>query len=281
MCSTALVVLTVTSGTVAAKRYRGRRIDLSFKQAELTNIFRMLSEVGRRQIAVSHGVKARVDIQLKNTPWDKVLDDLIRDNRLQKVKIGSVLYICPEAEAKKKLRFKPPWPRNHRGDLRIRGIRVADAIRLIVGEKRSVLVDPSISGRTELALMNTRRNDMLAVLLRKEGLDLTTRGTTIRVAPPGSKSRLRPLEKTLGNTTAPKTLGTRTLQLRGVLNLRPPNSWAMVENRRGEVGLIRRGDRVGDRTVHRILRHIVILRHATEEDMALRIPDAYSISPVP
>jgi len=267
---TALFALTLTSSIADAKRYMGRRIDLSFKQAELTQIFRLLSDVGGRNLVLSHGVKAKVDIQLKNTPWDKVLDDLVRRNGLKTIKIGPALYICPAAEAKKKLRFKPLWPvrRSLRGDLRLRGVRVDAALRLVlVDELRTVLVDPRLSGLTTLKLRNVRRNEMLAALLRKEGLELTALGKTIRIFRPGATSGLVPLKK----AAAPRALAAKGLRLRGVLRIGQHRPWALVEDKGGKVALLRRGDRVGDRTVRRILREVVILRHASDGDMDLQL----------
>ena len=54
----------------ARRRYSGRRIDLDFKGADIHNILRLLSDVGKVNIITSDDVKGEVTIKMRNVPWD-------------------------------------------------------------------------------------------------------------------------------------------------------------------------------------------------------------------
>ncbi len=70
--------------------YTGQRISLDFKDADIVNVLRMLSEVGGENIVVTDDVKGRVTVRLVDVPWDQALDVVLQANRLQCIEIGNV-----------------------------------------------------------------------------------------------------------------------------------------------------------------------------------------------
>jgi len=75
----------------AERVYVGRRITLDFKDADIVNVLRMLSEVGGENLVVTDDVKGRVTVRLVDVPWDQALDVVLQANRLACVKVGNVL----------------------------------------------------------------------------------------------------------------------------------------------------------------------------------------------
>lgn len=59
-------------------RYRGARVDLDLKNAELTEVFRLLSDVGHVNIVVAGEVTGTVTMKLEQVPWDQALAVIAR-----------------------------------------------------------------------------------------------------------------------------------------------------------------------------------------------------------
>ncbi|MCA9664482.1 MAG: type IV pilus secretin PilQ [Myxococcales bacterium] len=83
------------------RRYRGRRIDLDFKDADIHNILRLLSDVGNVNIVTSDAVQGRVTIRMKNVPWDQALDVILRAKGMGMVREGNLLRVAPRADLEK------------------------------------------------------------------------------------------------------------------------------------------------------------------------------------
>ncbi|MCL2103115.1 MAG: type IV pilus secretin PilQ [Syntrophorhabdaceae bacterium] len=77
--------------------YTGQRISLDFKDAELTNIFRIMAEVSNLNIITTDDVKGRVTVRLVNVPWDQALDIILRSKALGATQEGNILRIAPMA----------------------------------------------------------------------------------------------------------------------------------------------------------------------------------------
>jgi type II secretory pathway component HofQ len=54
--------------------YTGQKISLDFKDADVVNVLRILSEVGGENIVVTDDVKGRITVRLIDVPWDEALD---------------------------------------------------------------------------------------------------------------------------------------------------------------------------------------------------------------
>lgn len=78
-------------------RYRGKRIDLDLKDADLHNVFRLLADVGGVNIVVTDDVKGRVTIRLSRVPWDQALHTIVRTKRLHLAVEDNVYMISTRA----------------------------------------------------------------------------------------------------------------------------------------------------------------------------------------
>ncbi len=66
-------------------KYRGHKIDIDLKDAELHDVFRLLADVGRINIVVSDDVAGAITLRLRQVPWDQVLDTVVKVKGLKLV----------------------------------------------------------------------------------------------------------------------------------------------------------------------------------------------------
>jgi type IV pilus assembly protein PilQ len=73
--------------------YRGRKIDLDFKDADIHNLLRLLADVGGVNIVVPDDVKANVTVRLKNVPWDQAMEVILASKNLWYRREGTLIRI--------------------------------------------------------------------------------------------------------------------------------------------------------------------------------------------
>ena len=91
----------ITSGSGVDRKYHGQRISMDFKDADLTNVFRIIAEVSNLNIITADDVKGKVSVRLVNVPWDQALDIVLRSKSLGATQEGNVLRIAPLASLRK------------------------------------------------------------------------------------------------------------------------------------------------------------------------------------
>jgi type IV pilus assembly protein PilQ len=91
----------LTGSSDVARKYHGQRISMDFKDADLTNVFRIIAEVSNLNIITSDEVKGKVSLRLVNVPWDQALDIVLRSKALGATQEGNVLRIAPLASLRK------------------------------------------------------------------------------------------------------------------------------------------------------------------------------------
>ncbi|MDH3258977.1 MAG: type IV pilus secretin PilQ [Deltaproteobacteria bacterium] len=84
--------------TTQEKVYKGQRISLDFKDADIHNVLRIIAEVSNLNIITSDDVKGKVTLRLVNIPWDQVLDIVLKTKGLGAKLEGNVLRIAPLAK---------------------------------------------------------------------------------------------------------------------------------------------------------------------------------------
>jgi type IV pilus assembly protein PilQ len=73
-----------------ARRYRGPSIDLDVKDADLHNVFRFLADAGGVNIVVPDDVHGAITLRLKRVPWEQALCTVVRVEKLELSKEGSI-----------------------------------------------------------------------------------------------------------------------------------------------------------------------------------------------
>jgi type IV pilus assembly protein PilQ len=91
----------LTGSSGVGRKYRGQRISMDFKDADLTNVFRIIAEVSNLNIITADDVKGKVSLRLVNVPWDQALDIVLRSKSLGAAQEGNVLRIAPLASLRK------------------------------------------------------------------------------------------------------------------------------------------------------------------------------------
>jgi type IV pilus assembly protein PilQ len=87
--------LPMQAGGKSTRRYSGRRIDLDFKDADIHNILRLLSEVGGVNVVTADNVGGTVTIRMRDVPWDQALDVVLQAKALGMVRQGNLLRVAP------------------------------------------------------------------------------------------------------------------------------------------------------------------------------------------
>ena len=82
---------------------RGRRIDLDFKDFDIHNILRMISDVGQVNIITSDDVKGSITIRMRDVPWDQALDVILKAKSLGMQREGNLIRVAPLAVLEKEL----------------------------------------------------------------------------------------------------------------------------------------------------------------------------------
>ncbi len=83
------------------KEYTGKKVSFSFYKADLHDFFRAISEVAGVSFLVHENVKGEVTIDVKDVPWDQLLDTVLEFNKLTMIKKGSIIEIIPRELADK------------------------------------------------------------------------------------------------------------------------------------------------------------------------------------
>lgn len=89
------------SGIKNAKRYFGHKVSLDFEDANIKNVFRLLSEVSGVNIVAGEDVKGTITVHIKNVPWDQALETILETNGLGLKRTANVISIFPLEKIKK------------------------------------------------------------------------------------------------------------------------------------------------------------------------------------
>jgi len=81
--------------SVWEQKYVGEKINIDFQGAELTHVFRLISDISGYNIVVSPDVKGKFSMRLNDVPWDQALDVILRNYSLSKTVEGNIIRIAP------------------------------------------------------------------------------------------------------------------------------------------------------------------------------------------
>lgn len=133
------------------KKYKGKRINLTVKDADIQNVLTFLAREGRVNIVTSENVRGKVTFHLEDVPWDLALDTVLKAKGLDYVVEQGIFRVAPiddiqreyEARVKKmqKVRELKPVlvrliPVNYGN-----GTNLMSRVRSVLSEKGIVAVD--------------------------------------------------------------------------------------------------------------------------------------------
>ncbi len=159
-------------GKKGRRRYTGRRISLDFKDADIHNILRLISEVAKLNIITSDKVTGSITVTMRNVPWDQALDIILKTKGLGKVRHGNIVRVATlgELEAERQALLEKQVTRVKLEPLRVRLVPVnyaiaadiATQLKEILSDRGSVAIDK----RTNVLIIK----DVLDNLVKAEGL---------------------------------------------------------------------------------------------------------------
>ena len=76
------------------KKYEGARISLDFYKADIHNILRIIADVSNLNVITSGEVRGEVTIKLKNVPWDRALEVILKNAALDMIRSGNILRVA-------------------------------------------------------------------------------------------------------------------------------------------------------------------------------------------
>jgi type IV pilus assembly protein PilQ len=135
----------------ARAQYSGKKVSFEFKDIDIHNLLRIISEVSKLNIVVADDVKGTVTIRLRNVPWDEALDIILASKGLGKEVIGTVIRVAPlktlEEEARAKEERKKAMRRQEDLIVQLLPVNYAvatelrDRVKDVLSERGTVAVD--------------------------------------------------------------------------------------------------------------------------------------------
>lgn len=143
---------TALSPKRAAKRASAAKtITIDVVDADIRNVLRLFSDVGRLNFVIDDDVKGSVTVKLRNVQWDRALRVILKTKGLGMQKDGNIARIAPQAqldaEQARKLDRYAVCIANAKAHTRVIAVNYADAkhmaklVETTLTERGSVTVD--------------------------------------------------------------------------------------------------------------------------------------------
>ncbi len=87
-------------GSDSSGPYTGRKISIDVRNADIHNVFRMISNVSNLNIVAGDNVKGKVTLRLQDVPWDQALAVVLQAKSLGAVRFGNIIRIAPLSQLK-------------------------------------------------------------------------------------------------------------------------------------------------------------------------------------
>jgi len=82
------------------KRYVGKPITLSLKDADLVEVLRSFAQLGDFNLVIQPGVQGKVTAELHDVPWDQALEAILKINNLGMEISGNLVRVEPRKPRK-------------------------------------------------------------------------------------------------------------------------------------------------------------------------------------
>lgn len=148
----------LTSMPGAVKTYKGQLVSFDFKDADIRDVLRIISDISGLNMIISRNVSGTVTLKLTNVPWDQALDVILEDAGLGAFIDGNVLRVAPlgTLQARQKAVKKAAETSEELEPLITKQVFVNYA----TAEELIPLVEPLLSDRGELRV-DVRTNSIL------------------------------------------------------------------------------------------------------------------------
>lgn len=128
------------------------RISIDFKDADVLDVIRLMSEVGSFQVVVDPGVSCKLTLKLKEVPWDAALDVILRSCGLGQDTDNGIVRVAPVAKLTEEVAARRRFEEEKKLDRPLRTTRyclsyakateLAPIIKKFLSPRAEVVVDP-------------------------------------------------------------------------------------------------------------------------------------------
>lgn len=148
----------ITSAPGIQKQYRGELVSFDFKDADIRDVLRILSDISGFNIVIASDVQGTVTLKLDNVPWDQALDVVLEDSALGATLDGNVMKIATlqTLQARQQALSTATQAKEAIEPLVTRQV----FINYAQASELETLIDPILSGRGEIRI-DTRTNSLL------------------------------------------------------------------------------------------------------------------------
>jgi type IV pilus assembly protein PilQ len=99
-----LLGLLSTTALSFTQKSEETRIDIDLKEADVTDILRLLAEVGQFNLVADPEVECKLTLTLKSVTWPEVLDTALRACRLGQERMGkNLIRVAPLVELRREM----------------------------------------------------------------------------------------------------------------------------------------------------------------------------------
>ena len=163
------------------KKYTGRRINLSIKDADIQHVLAFLARVGGVNIVTSDGVRGKVSFYLEDVAWDLALDMILRASGLDYIKEEGIYRVAPVEEIQKEyeMELEKKKKLTELKQLQVKLIPVnyasaAELVKQIQGKILSPKGSVSVDDRTNTLIIKDIEEHVLAIEDLVKRLDAQT-----------------------------------------------------------------------------------------------------------
>jgi hypothetical protein len=160
---------------------KGESVTVSFTDADLGDVFRLIADISGLNVVVFPGVHGKVTLQSHDEPWDRILDRALSPNGLASQREDNVVLIAAPEQLPPARTFTGRRVSFDFRDSELRKTlsRIAD-----LGDA-TVDIDQFVAGHVTIRLHNVRWDQAIDIIVRVNGLDWTQDGQSLKVFPKG------------------------------------------------------------------------------------------------
>lgn len=148
----------VSRSVVPTQRRSGQRVTLDFKDADIINVIRLIADTTGENIIAADDVKGKVTVKLRNVPWERALDVILKSRGYDKVRSGGIIRIATAeaiaAERERAIAARKAQEQVEETVIKIVPINYADAADIVAQIK------PSLSSRGSVQV-DSRTNSLI------------------------------------------------------------------------------------------------------------------------
>jgi len=165
----------------ASPTQKGESLTVSFTDADLGDVFRLIADISGLNVVVFPGVHGKVTLQSHDEPWDRILDRALSPNGLASQRQDNVVLIAMPEQLPPARTFSG---RRVSFDFRDSELRKALSEIAALGDA-TVDIDPFVAGDVTIRLSQVRWDQAFDIIVHVNGLDWTQDGTSLKVFPKG------------------------------------------------------------------------------------------------